>query len=374
VIFAPATEGHSADRLIVNVEGGAPTSIALDGEATAAMQVQAAAMPSDSAVRPYAAAGIITQPGPDPNALDNGSCVNREPVLSVPSDVFVEIGKQIRFSVTAVDPDGDMVALAAASLPPGAAFDATSGAFTFTPMAACGQQIGRSYQVEFIATDSRGMETSAPVHVTVVGSSGIEAREPIISAPAAAMRVAPGETLRFRVAASTPDGCQTAITADTALGRFDVSTGEYVFTAAASAAHAMFDVPFRASECSGTSSRLPVRIEIRPASTNDRGAVALPVDLVDFAPAQAGSENGYVILPITNSGNAPLTIERIAFASGKQFHVDGNLGLPVVLFPGRQLPIRIAFQPDAAGDFSDTLNVETSDVHIATVKLTGRGN
>ena len=186
------------------------------------------------------------------------------------------------------------------------------------------------------------------------------------------MRVAPGESVRFRVAAAAAENCYVTVAQDTNAGRFDPATGEFVFTAAGNARPGSFVVPFRAGLCSGVAGRAAVRIDIVSGAADGVGVAEVPVSAIGFAAAVPGSANGYVIVPVANSGNGPLAIGRIALANGTSFRIDGTLGLPVVLQPGQRLPVRLEFQPDRVGDLTDMLLIETSD-RSAFVKLTGKG-
>jgi hypothetical protein len=76
--------------------------------------------------------------------------VNRAPVFNlVPPQEILE-NTLIEFMVVAIDPDADTVTLSASNLPPGAIFNATTGAFDWTPDLT---QEG-VYVVSFLATDN----------------------------------------------------------------------------------------------------------------------------------------------------------------------------------------------------------------------------
>lgn len=74
---------------------------------------------------------------------------NRFPVLDPVGDRAAAEGSMITFAVTAADPDGDGVTLAAEPLPLGASFDPVTGAFMWQPT------LGQAgiYQITFSATD-----------------------------------------------------------------------------------------------------------------------------------------------------------------------------------------------------------------------------
>ncbi len=85
------------------------------------------------------------------------------PVLTAPEKLTAEWGAPLSFTVTAADPDGQPVQLAADDLPAGASVDATSHVFTWIPKAA---QQG-PYSIRFTATNSALQSTSAVTALTV---------------------------------------------------------------------------------------------------------------------------------------------------------------------------------------------------------------
>ncbi len=85
------------------------------------------------------------------------------PVLVVPDGADTVFGKELRFSVSAVDPGGLTVTLSAQNLPAQAVFDAGTGQFSWTP--AENQQ--GSYNVTFVATNSLGASSNGQVTIHV---------------------------------------------------------------------------------------------------------------------------------------------------------------------------------------------------------------
>ena len=80
--------------------------------------------------------------------------VNDPPVLAV-LDQTVDEGQPLQFVIGVTDPDGDALILSATGLPPGATFDPTTRAFSWTPNAA---QAG-TYLVSFTASDGQASDT-----------------------------------------------------------------------------------------------------------------------------------------------------------------------------------------------------------------------
>jgi hypothetical protein len=93
------------------------------------------------------------------------------------------------------------------------------------------------------------------------------------------------------------------------------------------------------------------------------------VQSFDFSPAPVGSTNGYVIVSLVNRTSLPLPVTRVSLATGSDFRIEGVAGLPVVLAPGQELPIRVTFEPAHEGSLTDTILVGTSDPNAPSVKI-----
>ena len=79
------------------------------------------------------------------------------PLINVPPSQLAKPGTSLRFVVSATDPTGLPIQIAASRLPLGANFDPDSGAFQWTPTAA---QTGK-YDVTFVATNSAAESLSS---------------------------------------------------------------------------------------------------------------------------------------------------------------------------------------------------------------------
>jgi uncharacterized protein (TIGR03437 family) len=100
------------------------------------------------------------------------------PVLTVPGRQMAKVGGPIHFEVSAVDPADLPVQLTASGVPAGAAFDAATGRFEWTPATA---QAGR-YNVTFTAAGATGQSSSAQVPVDVTsGNPVLESAEQMCS-------------------------------------------------------------------------------------------------------------------------------------------------------------------------------------------------
>jgi uncharacterized protein (TIGR03437 family) len=86
-----------------------------------------------------------------------------KPILSLPGQQYIRFGSPVAFTVSAADPSDLPLTLSVANLPPGAAFDATSGNFSWTPEES---QQG-TYTVSFTSANSVGGSSSGDVVIQV---------------------------------------------------------------------------------------------------------------------------------------------------------------------------------------------------------------
>lgn len=148
--------------------------------------------------------------------------VNRPPQLENVSDQEIGEGKELSFTITASDPDGDNVTLSAASLPQGANFKAETGEFTWTP----GYQQAGSYELEFSAQD--GTTTASEMMKIRVKDNN----QPPVLEPIEVPEVSEGEELQLNLSANDADGDEIKYRVENAPegAEFDQETGEFTWT------------------------------------------------------------------------------------------------------------------------------------------------
>ena len=176
---------------------------------------------------------------------------NKPPVLACIGSKTIEKGKQLSFTITARDPDGDKVKYSATGLPKGAKLDATTGKFTWTPTAA------GTYTVKFIAT-ANGQSDYEIVKITVKNDN-----KPPVLACIGSKTVKEGKLLCFTVSAKDPDGDNVKYSA-TGLpkgAKLDASTGKFTWTPGYSAA-GTYSVKFTAT-ANGQSDSEIVKITVK---------------------------------------------------------------------------------------------------------------
>ncbi len=120
---------------------------------------------------------------------------NRAPILVPEPPQYGRENTGLSFNVAGADPDGDAVTLTASNLPAGATFNATTGAFQWTP--AFGQ--AGDYTVTFTMTDQGGLSDSilVPIHIDHVD------RPPILDIPDHQATL--GQLLIFSAAGTNPN-------------------------------------------------------------------------------------------------------------------------------------------------------------------------
>jgi len=95
--------------------------------------------------------------------------INRAPVLAPIGNKTVSVSSKLSFTVSATDADGDALTFSSSALPAGAAFNTSSGAFSWTPASS---QTG-TYNITFTVTDTNSASDSESITITT-GQSDAE--------------------------------------------------------------------------------------------------------------------------------------------------------------------------------------------------------
>ncbi|MDA8792707.1 putative Ig domain-containing protein, partial [Bacteriovoracaceae bacterium] len=152
----------------------------------------------------YSISFTVTDDG-NPNLNDSETIdlvignINQAPVLaSIGSQSVVE-NDLLEFSISATDPDGDLITYSALSLPAGASFDPMTQTFSWIP----GYDQEGSYSVTFQAADN-GIPSLMDDEVVSISVSNTN-RAPILAA-IGSQTVNENESLEFNLSATDPDG------------------------------------------------------------------------------------------------------------------------------------------------------------------------
>ena len=121
--------------------------------------------------------------------------MNRPPVLTAIGSKTINVGTNLSFTLSAIDPDGDSLTYSATGLPNGATFNAATRMFTWTPNTQAG-----NYNVSFSVSDGSLNDTE-----TVAISVGDVNRPPVLTA-IGSKTINVGTNLSFTLNATDPDG------------------------------------------------------------------------------------------------------------------------------------------------------------------------
>jgi PKD repeat protein len=122
--------------------------------------------------------------------------VNRPPVLNPIEPQTIDEGLELQFTVTASDPDGDILTYSSPDMPAGAALDATTGIFAWTP----GYDQAGQYTVTFTVSDGK-LADFEDVAINVINFNLPPELDPV-----GPKSVNEGEELLITLSASDPDG------------------------------------------------------------------------------------------------------------------------------------------------------------------------
>ena len=180
---------------------------------------------------------------------------NKPPVFTATPAQTVVAGNQLKFTVTASDPEGQALTYSASNLPQGATFDAATRSFTWTPSTS---QTG-SFQANFSVSDGKA-SASQTVAITVTAPA---ANQPPVFTPIADISATVGQLTQVTVKATDPEGKAVTLSA-TGLptgATFNAATGAFSWTPSTAQASTSGTINFTASDGSA-SSQLGVKFTV----------------------------------------------------------------------------------------------------------------
>ncbi len=231
--------------------------------------------------------------------------VNRPPVLTaIPAKTIAE-NQTLTFTVSATDPDGDILTFYAGVAPSGATFDLTTHAYTWTP----GYSQAGEYEQYFLVTDGTSYAYSV-VNITVTNVN----RAPVWST-LLDQTVAENQLLQFNLGATDPDGDIVSITASNLPTGASYSGGLFHWTPSYSQA-GNYLITFRASDGSESINRT-VGITVNNVNRD-------PV-LANIAAQQAMTDQTLSFtLSATDADSDPLTYTMSNLPTGASFNATSR--------------------------------------------------
>lgn len=149
---------------------------------------------------------------------------NLPPVLAPIGNISGQEGGLIEFTVSATDPNGDLLTYSATNLPPGATFDTATGVFSWTPGY---DQAGNFENIVFTVIDNANpLGVDSELITITVGDVN---RKPIVTTPGA-ITSNEYQLVTFTVSATDPDGdaiTSLSISPLPAGASFDPATGVF---------------------------------------------------------------------------------------------------------------------------------------------------
>jgi PKD repeat protein len=273
---------------------------------------------------------LVVSPGP----------ANHPPVLNLIADRTVNENSLLTFTVSGSDPDGDTISFSAANMPSGAAFNAATRTFSWTPTF---DQSG-TYHVTFTVTDEHGATDSQSMTITVLDVN----RCPVLS-PIGGKTTTEGQLLSFSILASDADGTALTYSASglPSGANFNAATRTFSWNPGSSQSGTYF-VTFTVTDGSCPDSET-VRIDVADDSS--------PVVTINAVPS-AGPEGVNVSFICTAvGGDAPLSYI-ITFGDGTS--VSSSTGSHVYPIEGSYVAVCTA--TDSDGDSgSDSVDVLVGD-------------
>lgn len=215
-LAATAASGYSIANTYYTIDGGtrqdytAPFTVSGNGDHTITFwSVDNAGVPEASNIQTFT---IKT---------------NNSPVFDVIGNKTVGEGQLLQFTVSASDPDGDILSYAATNLPQGATFDPQARVFSWQPDY---NQGGNYENIEFTAMDD-GSPMALDVELITITVGDVN-RSPMFIDTPGPQEVLSGSQLTFSVSATDPDNNAISLSSSNLPtgSAFDAGTGAFSWT------------------------------------------------------------------------------------------------------------------------------------------------
>jgi len=150
---------------------------------------------------------------------------NLAPVLTPVENRTVSVGELLQFTVSAVDPDGDLLSYSVSNLPPGASFNAATRTFSWKPLSP-----GTYTSIQFRVSDG-SLTDSDTITITVTGPVDTTNTAPVLN-PVGGRTATARQLIQFTLYATDIDGDTLSYSASNlpAGAIFDETTGIFSWT------------------------------------------------------------------------------------------------------------------------------------------------
>ena len=302
----------------------------------------------------------VTFTAEDPGLLSDSEAVtitvnnvNRPPVLDPVGNRLVDEGQTLTFTLSATDPDGDLLTYGASGLPEGASFDPATATFSWTPSF---EQAGTYAGVTFTATDPGLLADSEAITITVSQVNG-----PPVLAPIGDQTVDEGQTLTFALSATDPDGDPLTYSAENLPegASFEAATATFTWTPSFDQAGTYADVTFKVED---------------PGLLSDSEAITITVNHINRAPVldPIGDKSGVENQPLTFTISAtdpdgdPVTYSASNLPEGASFEAA------TATFSWTPSYVQAGTYPDIVFTATDPGLLEASETITITIGETNR--
>jgi hypothetical protein len=236
---------------------------------------------------------------------------NAAPVLSPIGSKSIIRGQTLQFTVSATDANNDPLTYSASGLPPGAAFNATTRTFSWTPAA---NQVGSYPNITFQVSDGT-LTDSEVISISVTNTNSNTPAAPVLS-PIGSKSIIRGQTLQFTISATDANNDPLTYSASglPSGAAFNATTRTFSWTPAANQVGSYPNITFRVSDGTLTDSEV---ISITVTNTN-----AAPVLAPIGSKSVLATQSLQFTVSATDANNDPLTYSASGLPPGAAFNAS----------------------------------------------------
>jgi hypothetical protein len=291
--------------------------------------------------------------GPNRNSPGENLSTRFSPVNSQYPGMVVRTGALLGFTLSATDPDNDLLTYSASNLPPGATFDPLTGTFSWTPGF---DQAGVYPSIHFEVSDGE-LTDSEDITITVINFD----RPPVLNA-ISNQSTSEKTPLQFTVSAADPDNDNLTYSASNLPpgASFSPQTRTFSWTPNSGQQGTYSGVRFTVSDGTLTDSQA-VTITVSSAINTTGAATAVfSVSALNISPPKVNAgKNVNIRVTATNSGTADGTYDVMLTIDGT-VEATQSVAIPA----GSSVTVSFAVVRDIAGDYAVDVNGLTGTFQV----------